>query len=328
MFKKTVMAAAIAAVASGPAFAYKWKDADKDGGSTTFETNVTLYGYYLDTDLGATNQTKLSGADSELEFKGSHKLADGVKVFGEIEIAFDAFNDKGASLETDDMKFGFDHKDFGKLTIGQFDPYFEDKVAEALDTVYGDGTENVAEVKTDDPAQHIQYLKKAGDTTFAVDLVYSGNDEGAAATNDDTDWGYAVTVSQKLGSATIAAGYNDLSKYKDDGSAHSVKDSMGVALYYKLSGDTKLSALYATEESTAGVDTDFMGVALVKGFGDFEVAAAIQEVDADGSASRTEFTLGAQYELYKDLKYFIEVASFDKADGEDDQFSTGFVYEF
>jgi predicted porin len=328
MFKKTVMAAAMTAVASSPAMAYTWKDADKDGGALTFETNVTLYAYYLDTDEGDSNEKKFSGDASEVEFKGSYILSDEVKVFGEIEFEFDAFNEGSDSVDTDDMKLGIDHDVFGKVTIGQFDPYYEDKIGEALDVVYGDGTNNVTEVKTDDPAQHLQYLKEFGDTTFVIDLAYVGNDKGDAEANDDTDLGYAITIAHEIGAATIAAGYNDLNKYGDDGDENSIDTSMGIAVYYDLSDDTELSAVYATQESHSGVDTDLFGIAAVHGIGDFELAAAVQQVDEDGEDTRTEFTLGASYEIYKDLIYFIEIAHFDKDNGEDDQFATGFVYEF
>jgi predicted porin len=297
------MAAAVAAVVSAPAMAAEWKINE----DTKFAVNVDLFGYFEMTDkVSAADTTVLEGEGSEVEFKASHKLNDDVKVFGEMEIVFDGF-ETSDTVETDDIKFGFEHKNFGKITIGQFDPYFEDKIAEGLDFNFGEST-TLTEAKTDDPYGHIQYLKKMGDVTFAVDLNFSED-----SSNDDNDWGKAVTVQYKMGAVDLAVGYNDLNTYENDGTSHSDDTTAGAVLNYKVSDNTKLTAMYTTSDSTSNVTTDIMGVGLKQKMGDLELRFAIQDVDPENSTSRTEWFAGAQYELYKDFRLFVDYTDFDGA---------------
>jgi predicted porin len=306
MFKKSVMAAAVAAVVSAPAMAAEWKINE----DTKFAVNVDLFGYFEMTDkLSAADTTVLEGEGSEVEFKGSHKINDDVKVFGEIEIVFDGFESSAAAetnVDTDDIKFGFDHKNFGKITIGQFDPYFEDKIAEGLDFNFGESS-TLSEPATDDPYGHIQYAKKIGDVTFAVDLNFADD-----ASNDDNDWGKAVTVQYKMGAVDLAVGYNDLNKYSNTGSANSTDTTAGAVLNYKVSDSTKLTAMYTTSDSTSNVTTDIMGAGLKQKMGDLELRFAIQDVD-NSTTSVTQWFAGAQYELYKDFRLFVDYTDFDNA---------------
>jgi predicted porin len=331
MFKKTVMAAAIAAVASAPAMAAEWKMND---GDTKFAVNVELSAYYLDEDKGAENETNLSGDGvNQLEFKGSHKVNDMVTVFGEVELDFDPIEDNGA-VKTDDTKIGFKHKNFGQLMVGQFDSYYEDKVAEMLDISAGENT-GLSEFGTDQDEDHIQYLNSMGDLTFAVDLTYvgQGDDDTTSTSSDDlndSDWGTALTLSYKLGDLKLVAGMENVNSYDKDGALNTGTDidqSWGVGASYKM-GNADLYLLMANTEAVNGTETDYQGVGIEYGIGATTLQAAIQNVDADGSAKRTEWNIGASYEMFKDMNVYAAMVDKDDAAGEGDAMEVGFTYEF
>ena len=329
MFKKTVMAAAIAAVVSAPAMAAEWKMND---GDTKFAVNVELGAYYLDLDNGAGNRQNLSGDGvNQLEFKGSHKINDTVTVFGEVEVDFDPVEDNG-SVQTDDTKIGFKHKNFGQLMIGQFDSYYEDNVAELLDISAGENTA-VSELGTDVDEDHIQYKNSMGDLTFALDLTYQGNDDdddNDSANTTDSDWGSSVTLVYKLGDLKLLAGMENVNSYDKDGALNTGADidqSWGVGASYKM-GNADLYLLMANTEAVNGAETDYQGVGIEYGIGATTLQAAIQNVDADGSAKRTEWNIGASYEMFKDMNVYAAMVEMDKSDGEGDAMEVGFTYEF
>jgi predicted porin len=332
MFKKTVMAAAIAAVASAPAMAAEWKMNE----NTKFEVNVDVGAYYLDEDTGSENETMIKGEGlNQVEFKAKHKVNDDVTVFGEIEFEFDPIDNDSVDSDdipvnyvwADDVKLGFSHKTLGQFMIGQFDSYYEDKVTEVLDIQFGENP-IVSEPDSGDDGQHFQYLKKAGDLTFALDFNYVGEgDGGAADTNNDSDIGIAGAVVYKMGDLTLAAGMEDLNTYKITGAVDSKDKSKALAASYKM-GNTKLHALFAKEDHDNGDTVDYQGLGIEHGIGSLDLAFAIQNVDETGEDKRTEWYAGAQYEMFTDMKVYIDMARFDKENNEDDQIEVGVKYSF
>jgi predicted porin len=332
MFKKTVMAAAIAAVASAPAMAAEWKMND---GDTKFAVNAELGIYIVDGYVYKSGDNKIKGdrtrdtiltgvGMNQLEFKGSHQINDDVKVFGEIEIDFNPAEDNG-ELATDDFKLGISSKNMGQIMFGQFDSYYEDKVAETLDIQFGENF-IVSEPESGEDAQHFQFKKSVGDLTFAIDGVYSSSATSNGGASNDTDLGTAFTAVYKAGSITLAAGFENIAKYDDDGAAADYDKSSGVGLTYKM-GDTKLHALYAQDEETDGTKQKYSGVGVELGMGNLDLAAAYQKVDKDGDDKRNEWYAGMQYEMYKDMHVYLETARFDdtkKGDG----YEMGLKYEF
>jgi predicted porin len=324
MFKKSVMAAAVAAVVSAPAMAAEWKINE----DTKMAVNVDLAAYYLEeTTSSGTSEGEFDGYGlNQIEIKGSHKINDDVTVFGEIELDFDPIDDN-STAQTDDTKFGIKSKSFGTITVGQFDSYYEDKIAEAIIVKHGENAETTEMDSNSLDSRRIQYMNSVGDLTFAVDLSYAGDSNNAAlADNTDTDIDLSAAALYKMGNLTLGAGFVNPAKYDNDG-ASTKGDGYGVVAHYKMD-KTKLNFLYGQSSTSSNVDTDYMGASLVHKMGNAELSFGIQEVDADNAVSRTEMMAGIQYELYDDMHIWLDVAKLDKANDQGDVIEAGLKYSF
>ena len=304
--KKSLIASAVAAaVLAGPASAMKLEGPDY-GIAVNVET-----GFYYQDMTGATGSStgELKGAGiNQIEIKGKRKVGNGLTVFGEIEVDYDPVDD-GDDVKTDDMKLGV-KGDFGTIQVGQFDFYYEDKISEALGAEHGDeGKVSEAGGTKDD--RHIMWKNKFGSSEVAVDFRYNEADTQSSQ--------YAFTLKNKASdNLTVAAGW---ATDKDD------MDQMGVNAVMKMDS-TKFTVAYMTEETSGGVQTDYMGFLIENQFGDTDLNLAVQSVDEEGSAERTEIAVGAGYELAKDFVLFADYAMFDKANDEDDVIEIGMKYEF
>jgi hypothetical protein len=295
------------------------------GKDTTFEVNVDVGAYHLSEKdaSGKTEKSFLGKGLNQVEVKGSHAVGDGLKVFGEIEIDYDPIGDNGTIL-TDDNKFGVDSKAFGKFTIGQFDSYFEDNVAEALGAGHGD-TAFVTEAGTGNDGRHLQYLKSVGDLTFAYDLTFDTS--SADATKSAT--GSALTLVYKIGDLKIALGTDKISKYKNTGAAATADSTTGITATYKLTKEMALTALSIKAKNLDNTNTKYTGFKVAYDMGAVDLTLASQRVKpSNSSTSRTETTYGIGYEAYKNMTVYLDMSKMDKANGEGDVTEIGMKYSF
>jgi predicted porin len=318
MLKKSALALAILTLAAGTQAAEL--SAGKD---TKFEVNVEVGAYHLSKkDATGVAQKEFMGKGlNQVEIKATHNLGDGWTVFGEIEVDYDPIVDNNG-VQTDDARLGFAHNNFGRFSVGQFDSYFEDNVIEVLGVGHGDAA-YVTEPSSSNDGRHLQYQHKIGDLTFAADYTFSNN-----AAKDDPDNGLALAVAYKLGDITLAVGHSNHAKYKSDTSATTKVDGVtGLSAIYK-SGPVKLSALYATEKSDLGVKTNYLGAALVYTLGQFDLGFALQNVDKDGAAKRTEWSAGVGYNVFKGMQVYFDLNGLDKANNEGNAVEVGVKYAF
>lgn len=295
------------------------------GKDTKFEVNVELGAYHLSKkdSSGVAGKDFLGKGMNQVEIKASHKLNSDVTVFGEIEVDYDPIVDNNA-VKTDDVKLGFAHKDLGTFMVGQFDSFYEDNVVEALGIGHGDTGGFMTEPASSNDGKHVQYLKKVGNLTLAVDGTFSKS--GA-----NTDTGMAVTAMYKLSDQlSLTAGYSDIAKYKTDDSTvgnNADKKSLGMAVVYKF-GDSKLTGMHAQTTSTTDVKTKYTGVAFTHKMGAFDVGVSAQQVKEGTAASRNEFGLGFGYEVYKNMTAYLDISRLDKTNKKDDAVEIGVKYAF
>lgn len=312
--KKSLLAAAIAAITVTPVMAAE------------ISVHADIGAYYVSTtDANGDDNGDLSGKGmNQIELKAKHKAANGMSVFGELEIDFDPVKNDGA-VKTDDIKIGF-KGDFGKFTVGQFDTKFEDKISEALQLKFGEYAE-LSEVKKDNDEQHFQFETKVSDNLkVTFDGTYVGKDSGFnGGETAGSDLGYSITTEMKAGSSKIYLGYTKMNEFEKDGDfqTNSYDNSMGVALKTKLSDQTTLRALYAVSEKDNGDEVDYKGLGLEHSMGDVDFAIAMQ--DKDGT---TEWHTGAQYNFDKEFAIYAEMAKFGATNDEGDVFETGLKYQF
>lgn len=320
MFQKTAIAlATIAAAASVQAAEFNI------GKETKFEVNVDVGAYYesIKNDAGK-NATQFTGKGlNQVEIKGSYAVDSATKVFGEVEIDFDPIKDND-TVKTDDTKFGVDSKSFGKLTIGQFDSYFEDNVAEALGAGHGENA-FVTEASTGHDGRHVQYVKKFGNATFAYDLTFgtSSSDSTKSST------GSALTLAYKMGDVSFAIGTDKPSKFDTTGAAVTADGTTGFTATYNISKELALTGLYAKAKKTDGSDTKYTGVKLAYEMGPVDFKLATQRVKPSGtSKSETETTFGVGYEVYKNMTIYLDMGKFGADKGEGDVTEIGMTYSF
>ena len=306
--KKSLLASAVAAaVLAGPALAMKLEGPDYE-----IQVNVDA-GFYFQ------NSTASSGADTadvkgdginQIEIKGKRKAGD-MTVFGEIEVDYDPVGDNDSVL-TDDAKIGI-KGDFGTIQAGQFDFYFEDKLAEALQREHAaDAKLSEAGDANDKDDNHLMWKNKFGGTELAVDLRYDESNSNPGQV--------AFTVKSKVSDAmSVVAG---ATTYNDE------TDAMGIAATLKMSDSTSMTGLYFQEETSAGAETTYTGIALDNKVGSTDMNIAIQEVDADGSAVRTEVSFGIGYELVDGVGLFADHATLDTYNDEGNTTEIGMKYSF
>lgn len=317
MLKKTLLGASIAAFASSASAL------ELNGfGDTKFEVNVDVGAYYASvTDATGDEDNNLTGKKlNQVEFKGSRKLENGLKLFGEIEMDFDPVkNDDG--VKTDDIKIGLSG-DSGKLTIGQFDSFAEDKVFEALGVGHGEYG-FVSEPKTGNDARHVQLYTKMDKVELALDITHSNED----GTNGD-DLGYAFTAVTKLGSAKVGLSHDAISDFDEDGDTQSKESSTGLSVSLPM-GDTDVSVLFAKTAmvDSSAEDITYTGLALSHDINEWNLSAAFQRVD-DGVDARSEMMLGASYEVADDFIVYGDMVRLGNDKDEDDAVEVGIAYSF
>jgi hypothetical protein len=295
------------------------------GKDTKFEVNVDVGAYHLSkkNSAGATEKSFLGKGLNQVEIKGTHVIGDGLKVFGEIEIDYDPIGDNGDIL-TDDNKFGIDSKAFGKITIGQFDSYFEDNVAEALLTAHGSNGE-VSEAANGDDGRHLQYLKSVGDLTFAYDLTFGTS--SSDATKSGT--GSALTLVYKMGDLKLALGTDKIVKYKNTGATATADSTTGITATYKLTKEMALTALSIKAKNLNNTNTKYSGFKVAYDMGAVDLTLASQRVKTSTSSiSTTETAYGIGYEVYKDMTIYLDMTKMGATNGKGDVTEIGVKYSF
>lgn len=264
---------------------------------------------------------------NQVEIKASRKINDDISIFGEIEVDYDPVVDN-SNFVSDYTRVGIDSKSMGRLSIGQFDSYMEDNVMEVLGVNHGE-TPFMTEPASANKGRHIQYLKKTGDLTFAVDYTTA---PGQAATNFENSTGYALSATYQVGSLTLGAGYSELAKYTTGGSTagapNTDKISMGLAATYAI-GNLSLKGLYALVEGVNKVKTSYTGLGLTYVMGAVDFGVAMQTVSPDnGGQRRDEWAAGVGYTPFKNMVVYLDFAGLNKTNGSGDAAELGIKYTF
>jgi len=323
IFKSVLSAIALSIFVVGNSYAAKVYENE----DTELQVNVTLGGtYQSEKDSEGEARTELSGNTSynQVEFLGIKKVGE-YEIFGEIEIDFDPFEDSSAT-KTDDTKIGVKGP-FGRIRGGQFDNYFEDKIAEALDT----GSKySLSEPKSGMDEDHLQYTKKFGDLELNIDLTIQGDRESETI-DDSAETGKTVSIAYKISdNLKLYAGIDDVDETNGDkGTAFSHDKTTGFALAYKT-GELEFKFRHAEQEELDGNDIDYTGAGVFYDAGKSEYNFAFQEVDDSDSAvdSRTELAFNWAYSLFPNVKTDVDLIVRDKENDEGDGVAFSIRYKF
>ena len=319
MFKKSGIALALAALATH-GFAAELAT-DKE---TKFEVNVDVGAYFVSKkDAVGTPPSELLGKGlNQVEIKATKKINDDISIFGEIEVDYDPVVDNNA-VTTDDTRVGIASKTFGRVSIGQFDSFFEDNVIEALGVGHGENG-YVTEPASSNDGRHIQYSHKIGGYSFAVDLTSSNN-----AAKSENGGGTAYALKYELDNFSIAIGYSNIAKYKSDTNVENTdKSSAGLTAAYKF-GDSKVIGLVAEVEpvAAAGKKTTYSGIAFTHTMGAFDLGIALQS-RYNGTKTFSEWALGVGYTPFKNMQVYLDLNGLNDTNDKGDAAELGVKYTF
>ena len=317
MLKPTLLAVA-AAVAVGAAQAETFKINDK----TTFEVNVDVGAYYVsEKNADGKSESQIAGKGmNQVEIKADHKMADGVKVFGEIEIDYDPIKDND-SVKTDDVKVGLSGG-FGKIMAGQFDSFAEDNIFEALAVGHGEYA-FVSEPASGNDGRHLQYSNSFGDLKLGLDLTHKAGADDATASKT----GMVLGMTYKLSDLTLGFAYDKITGFDTDGKAAKAKSTTGMSVKYKLGDATLLGLAAQTTPVSGGDKTKYTGFGVTYDMGAVNLGLAYQQVKT-GDTKTNETSLGVSYEMYKNMSIYADMLKTGANKGEGDALEVGIAYSF
>ena len=328
MMKKTAIALGIAAMAFG-AQAADWMVTPDH----KFEANIDVGAYYqqIKSSTGQTSSTVLGAGVSQIQFKSTKTLANGVKIVGQVELDFDPLQDNYPAW-TDDTKVGVDIPVWGRLTAGQWDSFMEDNVNESLG-FWGIGDvaafvdEPLAYVKGSSSngsvdSKHIQYYNKYEGFELAIDLNVGYADTTLATPM----YGVATTIGYKvgdlqmyLGSATLPYLYANANGVKT-GSGYSTNaytNGTGFTANYTM-GNTKVAGLIFTAQTLAGAFYNLGGFAVEQKIDAWKLGFTMQNVNYGGSDQYSQFAAGVNYTLAPNTFIFLEAKTLGVSNGYND----------
>ena len=257
-------------------------------------------------------------------------MNDDLNVFGQVEVDFDPVVDNAAAA-SDDMKIGVASKLYGTVTLGQFDTYMEDNIAEALGYwVHAKADAGVVEPTVNNDGRQIEYKHKFGD--FVGALTFNQSNEGSAtgAQSNGNAWvlGYAAN------GLKLFVGQSNIPKFKSDTfAANSVKGSTGASIYYTF-GDTTVSAMAIRNETswTTTKYTDYSGLGVSHVMGPWDFGLAYQAVNTDSNldtgTNASQWALGVGYTIVKGTTAYFDMNSLGAAKGAANTVVVGFKTAF
>ncbi|WP_168013772.1 porin [Halomonas salinarum] len=207
-----------------------------------------------------------------------------------------------------------------------------------------------------------------GGLQFALGTQFKGDNEenefGSAADNEeytvkaDSNASFFGGAKYTAGAFSIAAAYDNLDNYDATiesagtsadytaGQEYDAGDQYGITAQYTMNAlrvALKLERFQAEEDDVS--DVNYYGIGARYGYGMGDIYGAYQYVDVgagtflseldqtvqdeqDRNDTRNEVILGATYNISSAMYTWAEVATYDKANDEDDGFATGITYLF
>lgn len=321
MFKKTLAAVAVGMVAFGA------QAAEFTAGETVFQVNLDATAEVITTKAAVGDSTTFNGA-GQIQLKANRKVTDDLNVFAQLEVDFDPIVDNSPVL-SDDVKIGLASKSFGTLTVGQFDTYMEDQIAEALGYWNpANGDLKVTEPTVGNDGRQIQYIGKMGDFKMALSV----NSSNAASATGEQFLGQAAVLGYESGPFRAYVGTSTLPKYKSDTFAlNTVKTASGVSGYYTF-GTTTVSVMGIKTTSTAELDTNYAGVGVFHVMGEYDLGAALQtktvNTSATASTTTSEWSIVGGYTVTKGTKFYVGALGLGATNGVGDLMVFGLTTSF
>jgi predicted porin len=292
--KKTIVAAAIAAVVSAPAMA---------------DVSISGFANQEFTDKDGSTGWGASGFNADVVIKATEDLGNGMKATAKIHQFTDTDNSTNSSLSdsaggnTADLSVTVSG-DFGSITAGRFEPASEGVIDAFLniDGSHDLDLENATENAIGRTNNGLAYTSPSMNG-FTVSL---GNFASASSTNDkDFDGASEIFVKYSNGPLMVMANSTEV-----DGGA----EIQAIAASYKM-GDLEVRAMERSSNSgTAGaadIDLTFIGAKYTMGNNTFAIGTA----DSDTNSKDTDI-ISVTHNLSKNTSIYIVQENVDAADSD------------
>ena len=292
--KKTIVAAAIAAVVSAPAMA---------------DVSISGFANQEFTDKDGSTGWGASGFNADVVIKATEDLGNGMKATAKIHQFTDTDNTTNSSLSdstggnTADLSVTVSG-DFGSITAGRFEPASEGVIDAFLniDGSHDLDLENATENAIGRTNNGLAYTSPSMNG-FTVSL---GNFASASSTNDkDFDGASEIFVKYSNGPLMVMANSTEV-----DGGA----EIQAIAASYKM-GDLEVRAMERSSNSgTAGdadIDLTFIGAKYTMGNNTFAIGTA----DSDTNSKDTDI-ISVTHNLSKNTSIYIVQENVDAADSD------------
>ena len=309
--KKTIVAAAVAALVAAPAaFA-----------------EVTVYGkmHYalVDTDANGTQTEDYNNNATRWGLKGSEDLGNGMKAFFQNEFGMNTID--GATETARDAFVGISG-DFGKVTAGRMS-------APTKGLLYGIGNVQIADINHGEAGDFAGAFTSKGHRVSNA-LAYSNSfggvnvtaaitgDQGAAGVGTGTDFSENKSFSIDTTVAGVKVGYASLNYGSGQGSdvdifgAKMTMDALTIGLAY--------------EDVDSTNDTTGVSLSYKMGNNSFNVAFAETDVDAGSATDHDTTVVSLQHSLSKRTTVYVGYSEVDSntAASDIDSTSVGLIHTF
>jgi predicted porin len=309
----------------------------------------TLFSVYGSLEPKLINETGDDGDDSfELDDEDSavgiyaeHRFGPGLTAFGQLELEFSS--DEGGSgngaFDEQDSAFAGIKGDFGKVQAGNFDNVYEDLIIDA--TEVAEDAEITDEAVASEDNMIAYYSPSFGGFSFRTQVRIQGEDELDGVNDPDNEVGFAIAGGYTGKNFGVYAGYDDNGAEVRDAFDSSGNDTgneevadgetygaAGVASFDPIEVAVKYSVQDNEDNDPVGDETEFIAGRGTFNYGPGDIYAAVQEVSPDATDNRTEFTVGADYKIFSNLKVWSEAGFFDREEEAGDNVMVGAIYNF
>ncbi|EDM65561.1 MAG: porin [Moritella sp.] len=291
--KKTILATAI--LLAGAANAAEVYSDD----TTTISLGGSFRGHVV---IDNSDDVNFEDAGSRFDIKAAKTLDNGLKAFGQMEIKYKDVSGLD-TLYINNAFLGFEHDVYGKLVLGKKLGLNDDLVMN--DFSYENGIYNHQNAAAgSDTQDQLEYTKSFGSASVVVGLI-----------NQDT---YSIGGTYEVAGLTLGVAYNIANDKV--GTATPLVDNSAIIVGAQYSLDALTIGVQYQALDVDNVDTSAYGIGAHYALGQAGVYAMYDILDGDAKADEgSEIVIGADYEIAKDVKTYVEFNSSDNdVTGSDD----------
>ncbi|WP_392339365.1 porin [Moritella marina] len=284
--KKTILATAILlAGAANAAEVY-----NNEG--TTVSLGGSFRGHVV---IDNSDKVNFEDAGSRFDIKAAKELDNGLKAFGQMEIKYKDV-DSLDTLYVNNAFLGLEHDVYGKATLGKKLGLGDDLVMN--DFSYESGVynfqTNAAGSGTED---QLEYSKTFGGAKVVVGLI-----------NQDT---YAIGGTYDVAGLSLGVAYTIAND--QEGTATPLVDNSSIIVGAQYALDALTLGVQYQALDVDNADTSAYGIGAHYALGQVGVYAMYDILDGDAKSDEgSELVVGADYEIAKDVKTYVEFNSSDR----------------